>query len=114
MANHGWLGGAGLGKARLGLTGRITAGKARRGMAGTGMARSGRQGESRQAMNIGKTIRQARKAADLTQEEAATSSRLRRATWSDVERGATEPTLHTLHVMAETLGTTAGRLLAGR
>lgn len=64
--------------------------------------------------NIGETIRKARKAADLTQEEAATSSRLRRATWSDVERGAVTPSLHTLHVMAEALGTTAGMILAGR
>lgn len=64
-------------------------------------------------MNIGETIRKARQAACLSQEQAAAKSGLRRATWSDVERGATEPTLHTLHVMAETLGTTAGKLLAG-
>lgn len=65
-------------------------------------------------MNLGETIRKARQAANLTQEEAAAKSGLRRATWSDVERGAVEPMLHTLHVMAETLGTTAGMLLAGK
>lgn len=56
-------------------------------------------------------MKQARKAAGLSQEAFADMAGLARSYMSDVERGARNPTLRVVETIADALNTPPGRLL---
>jgi transcriptional regulator with XRE-family HTH domain len=53
---------------------------------------------------IGTRIREARRTAGLSQEEAASRAGVGYKRWQEIERGAANPTVRTLDRIAETLG----------
>jgi transcriptional regulator with XRE-family HTH domain len=62
--------------------------------------------------HLGANVRQLRQARGLTQEQMAKLSRLPRATWSNLESGAANPTLAVLHRVALALQVSLEELIA--
>lgn len=62
---------------------------------------------------LGENLRRARRAADLTQEEAAARLAVTKQTISDQERGVATPNETSLRALAELYGTTPGALRYG-
>jgi len=60
---------------------------------------------------FGETVRLARKAADLSQEELAEALDMQQAAISRLERGIISPSLHTIGRIATALGTVPSALL---
>lgn len=60
---------------------------------------------------LGQRLRDARRAAGLSQVQAARRTRISQGQWSEFETGASEPTLAVLRRMARALGVRPGDLL---
>ncbi len=64
-------------------------------------------------LKLGRRIRAARRAADLTQEDAAAAAGIDAKRWQRLEAGQVNPTVRTLVRVAEAVGTDFWALVGG-
>ncbi len=65
------------------------------------------------AKQFGRKVRKLRTQKKLSQESLAAKANIDRAFLSGIERGVENPSLFTIQTIAESLGTTVGKLMRG-